>query len=88
MYSALASTGCSINIYIAQACVDVGFCTVYFCAGGPEHKVICIEGCMRVWDVLHNDIDVQCEEGAAELAHRHSCPSTSRISVKLVVETQ
>ena len=29
------------------------------------HKVICIEGCMRVWEVLHNVIDVR-EEGAAE----------------------
>ena len=42
-------------------------CALYmFCAGGPEHKVICIEGCMRGWEVLHNVIDVQREEGAAE----------------------
>ena len=49
-----------------QACVDGGLCTVHVCAVGPEHKVICIEGCMHIWEVLHNVIDVQREEGAAE----------------------
>ena len=44
-------------------------CALYnVCAGGPEHKVICIEGCMRVREVLHTVIDVRGEEGAAQWA--------------------
>ena len=31
-----------------------------------KNKVICIEGCMRVREVLRNVIDVQREEGAAQ----------------------
>ena len=43
-------------------------CTLYMFA--LVDKIICIEGCMPVWEVLHSVISVQCEQRAAELLLR------------------